>query len=115
MGDPPTKEKTHKVKMVQRRAARWTMNDYARTTSVSSLSLYRDVSTFVDFAHFWQMWKQLYIETFPHLWILPLFWKMWKRRYIEMFPHLWILPFFFSQMWKRLYIHRLCQYDSVEY
>ena len=35
--DPHTKEKTHKIEMVQRRAAHWTMNDYARTTSVSSL------------------------------------------------------------------------------
>lgn len=35
--DPHTKEMTHKVEMVQRRAARWTMNDWNRTTSVSSL------------------------------------------------------------------------------
>ncbi|MCG7878558.1 MAG: reverse transcriptase family protein [Candidatus Thiodiazotropha endolucinida] len=35
--DPHTKEQTHKVEMVQRRAARWTMNDWHRTTSVSSL------------------------------------------------------------------------------
>ncbi|MEW8548727.1 MAG: reverse transcriptase family protein, partial [Candidatus Thiodiazotropha sp.] len=35
--DPHTKEKTHKIEMVQRRAARWTMSDYARTTSVTSL------------------------------------------------------------------------------
>ena len=35
--DPHTKDKTHKVEMVQRRAARWTLNDYARTTSVTSL------------------------------------------------------------------------------
>ena len=35
--DPHTKDKTHKVEMVQRRAARWTLNDYARTTSATSL------------------------------------------------------------------------------
>ena len=37
---PHTKDKAHKldkVEMVQRRAARWTLNDYARTTSVTSL------------------------------------------------------------------------------
>ena len=35
--DPHTKRNNYKVEMVQRCAARWTMNDYARTTSVSSL------------------------------------------------------------------------------
>ena len=35
--DPHTKRNTYKVEMVQRRAVRWTINDYARTTSVSSL------------------------------------------------------------------------------
>ena len=35
--DPHTKEKTHKIEMVQRRAAHWTTNDWNRTTSVSSL------------------------------------------------------------------------------
>ena len=35
--DPHTKDKTHKVEMVQRRAARWTLSDYARTTSRTSL------------------------------------------------------------------------------
>ena len=35
--DPHTKDKTHKVEMVQRRAARWTLSDNARTTSVTSL------------------------------------------------------------------------------
>ena len=35
--DPHTKDKTHKVEMVQRRAARWSLNDYIRTTSVTSL------------------------------------------------------------------------------
>ena len=35
--DPHTKRNNYKVEMVQRRAARWTMNDYARTTGVSSL------------------------------------------------------------------------------
>ena len=35
--DPHTQQYTHKIEMVQRRAARWTMNDYARTTSVTSL------------------------------------------------------------------------------
>ena len=35
--DPYTKDKTHEVEMVQRRAARWTSSDYARTTSVISL------------------------------------------------------------------------------
>ena len=35
--DPHTKENAHKIEMVQRRAARWTTNDYARTTSVTSL------------------------------------------------------------------------------
>ena len=35
--DPHTKDKAHKVEMVQRRAARWTLNDYTRTTSVTSL------------------------------------------------------------------------------
>ena len=35
--DPHTKRNTYKVEMVQRHAARWTMNDYARTRSVSSL------------------------------------------------------------------------------
>ena len=34
--EPHTK-KTHKIEMVQRRAARWTTNDWNRTTSVSSL------------------------------------------------------------------------------
>ena len=34
--DPHTKDKTHKVEMVQRRAVRWTLSDYARTTSVTS-------------------------------------------------------------------------------
>ena len=33
----PTQKKTHKIEMVQRRAARWTTNDWSRTTSVSSL------------------------------------------------------------------------------
>ena len=32
-----TQQYTHKTEMVQRRAARWTMNGYARTTSVTSL------------------------------------------------------------------------------
>ena len=36
-GDPHTQQFTHKIEMVQTRAARWTMNDYARTTSVTSL------------------------------------------------------------------------------
>ena len=35
--DPHTKDKNLKVEMVQRRAARWTLSDYARTTSVTSL------------------------------------------------------------------------------
>ena len=35
--DSHTQQYTHKIEMVQRRAARWTMNDYARTTSVTSL------------------------------------------------------------------------------
>ena len=35
--DPHTKDITHKVEMVQRRASRWTLSDYARTTSVTSL------------------------------------------------------------------------------
>ena len=35
--DPHTKDKNHKVEMVQRRAARLTLNDYARITSVTSL------------------------------------------------------------------------------
>ena len=35
--DPHTQQYIHKIKMVQRYAARWTMNDYARTTSVTSL------------------------------------------------------------------------------
>ena len=35
--DPHTQQYTHKIEMVQRHAARWTMNDYARTTSVTSL------------------------------------------------------------------------------
>ena len=35
--DPHTKDKTHKVEMVQRGAAQWTLSDYARTTSVTSL------------------------------------------------------------------------------
>ena len=35
--DPNTKDKTHKVEMVQRRTARWTLSDYDRTTSVTSL------------------------------------------------------------------------------
>ena len=34
---PHSKDKTHKVEMVQRRAARWTLSDYARATSVTSL------------------------------------------------------------------------------
>ena len=29
-----------------------------------------------DFDHFLKMWKRLYIETFPHLLILPIFEKM---------------------------------------
>ena len=39
-GTPHTEEKTHKIEMVQRPAARWTTNDKKRTTSVSSF-LYR--------------------------------------------------------------------------
>ena len=35
--DPNTKENKGKLEMVQRRAARWTLNDYASTTSVTSL------------------------------------------------------------------------------
>ena len=35
--EPHTKDKTHKVEMVQRRAVRWTLRYYARTTSVTSL------------------------------------------------------------------------------
>ena len=35
--DPHSKDKTHIVEMVQRRAARWTLSDYVRTTSVTSL------------------------------------------------------------------------------
>ena len=35
--DPHTDELTNKVEMVQRRAARWTLHDYARTISVTSL------------------------------------------------------------------------------
>ena len=35
--DPHTKENTHKIEMVQRCAACWAMNDYIRTTSVTSL------------------------------------------------------------------------------
>ena len=35
--DPHTIDKAHIVEMVQRRAALWTLNDYARTTSVTSL------------------------------------------------------------------------------
>ena len=34
---PHTQQYTHKIEMGQRRAARWTMNDYARTTSITSL------------------------------------------------------------------------------
>ena len=34
--DPHTKEKTHKIEKVQRRAAHWTTTDWNRTTSVSS-------------------------------------------------------------------------------
>ena len=35
--DPNTKDKTHTVEMVQRRAALWTLSDYDRTTSITSL------------------------------------------------------------------------------
>ena len=35
--DPHTNENTYKIEMVQRCAACWTMNDYARTTSITSL------------------------------------------------------------------------------
>ena len=35
--DPHTKDKTHKVEKAQRCAARWTLSDYARTASVTSL------------------------------------------------------------------------------
>ena len=35
--DPNTKENKGKLEIVQRRAARWTLNDYASTTSVTSL------------------------------------------------------------------------------
>ena len=35
--DPHTDELTNKVEIVQRRAARWILHDYARTTSVTSL------------------------------------------------------------------------------
>ena len=35
--DPHTQQFTHKIEMVQKRAAQWTMNDYARPTSVTSL------------------------------------------------------------------------------
>ena len=34
---PHTKEQTHKTEMAQRRAARWTMNDWNRSTSVTFL------------------------------------------------------------------------------
>ena len=37
MWDPHTKENAHKIEMVQRHAARWTTNDYAIMTSVTSL------------------------------------------------------------------------------
>ena len=37
MWDPNTKDKTHKVEMVQKRAAQWTLRDHGRTTSVTSL------------------------------------------------------------------------------
>ena len=35
--EPHTNENIYKIEMVQRRAARWAMNDYARTTSATSL------------------------------------------------------------------------------
>ena len=35
--DPHIDELTNKLEMVQRRAARWTLHDYARTTSATSL------------------------------------------------------------------------------
>ena len=35
--DPHTKENAHKIEMVQRCAARWTTNDFARMTSITSL------------------------------------------------------------------------------
>lgn len=34
---PLTQQTVHKIEMVQRRAARWTINDYNRTNSVTSL------------------------------------------------------------------------------
>ena len=33
----PNQQNTHMIEMVQRRAARWTMNDYARMTSITLL------------------------------------------------------------------------------
>ena len=47
-GTPHTKDKTHKVEMVQRRAARWTLRDYARTTSVTSLQSQLNWQTLED-------------------------------------------------------------------
>ena len=35
--DPHTRDKTHKVEVVQRRAVRWNLGDYAKTTTVTSL------------------------------------------------------------------------------
>ena len=35
--DPHGKENIKKLEMVQRRAAQWTLSDYSRSTSVSSL------------------------------------------------------------------------------
>ena len=43
--DHHTKAKIHKVEMVKRRAARWTIRDYARTTSVTSLLSQLDQQT----------------------------------------------------------------------
>ena len=46
--DPHTKEQTHKIEIVQRRAARWTMKDWNRTTSVISLLHQLDWQTLED-------------------------------------------------------------------
>ena len=46
--DPHNKDKAHTVEMVQRRAARWTLNDYARTTSVTSLQSQLNWQTLVE-------------------------------------------------------------------
>ena len=100
-------------------------------------SLYRNVSTFLDFAYFWKVWKRLCIEAFPHFLNLSsfqyfiivsvqhsgtvwntnddrysdfsLFLKMWKRFFVSTFLNFAHV----LKMWKRLYISWHNQFSTT--